>query len=219
MERPAALQVIEEVLGSIEPAAAKQFVDSPTPGRPEIVVNGLRVPVIRVGWSNVEPFFTMLFKVSNQRFFAGALPECRLGWNRRFRNLGGRIDCTRRRVELSAPHYEACGAAAIGVVLLHEMIHLSLFEERRPFGHTPLFKSRSVALGMPRIHHEMPLPDRLKGRRNTHLYACPCGAVIRSRIQFRAPRACAACCRRHAKGRYDARFQLRYVGVEGGTTH
>ncbi len=40
---------------------------------------------------------------------------------------------------------------------------------------------------------------------------CPgCGTVYRRARRPKRASACASCCRRHADGRYDARFQLRY---------
>lgn len=42
---------------------------------------------------------------------------------------------------------------------------------------------------------------------------CPgCGATVRRARRPRRATACAACCRRHAGGRYDARFRLRFGG-------
>jgi predicted SprT family Zn-dependent metalloprotease len=95
----------------------------------------------------------------------------------------------------------------MGIVLVHEMIHLALFADRLSFGHTPEFKRRSRALGLPGIYHELPLPNRMV-RAKRYVYGCPCGARVESRVKFRQPRACGRCCRRFARGRFDPRFVL-----------
>jgi predicted SprT family Zn-dependent metalloprotease len=202
---------VRQIIGRLEPelSSAKSLQNAPT-----VRVNGIDVPVLRLQWRNVGPFFEQLFDYSNRQHFRGHLPPCKLSWNKRFRRVGGRIDCRARLVELSAAHYESCGCAALGVVLLHEQVHLSLYEEGLAYGHTAEFKRRSLNLGLPDIHHEMPLPDRLRKPRCVHLYQCVCGTVVQSRIKFRKPRACATCCDRYSGGRYDRRFQLRYIGIK-----
>ncbi|MGL4464488.1 MAG: SprT-like domain-containing protein [Planctomycetia bacterium] len=139
------------------------FFDDPPPRC--VVVNGVRVPIVRLEDHKVDLYFQRLYDLSNRLHFGGRLADCDLVWNRRFRNLGGRIDCGRRVIELSAAHFEACGVAALGVVLIHEQIHLSLFLEKKPFGHTSEFKRLATALGQPEIRHRMPLPRRLARRR------------------------------------------------------
>lgn len=213
MQSNPTLRVIQKVIRQVEPAALRRAGDwAESSG--QVSVNGIHVPVLRLGWSNVGPFFEELYRQANQELFEnGSLPRCRLVWNKRFRNLGGRIDPQNRVLELSAAHYEACGAVALGVVLVHEQIHLALYEQGLPHGHTRAFKSLSGNLGLPSIHHEMPLPERLRPAPKLHWYRCRCGKVISSRIRFHKPRACAECCHRHAKGRYDSRFNLRYIGT------
>lgn len=208
-----AVAVVADVLTRVDPAAAERFCQ-PNPETPTATVNGIAVPIVRIGWQHVGRFYGELFASANDRLFNGRLPACRLSWNRRFRNLGGRIDCRQNLIELSSAHFEACGAPALGIVLIHEQIHLSLSTDHLSSGHTPEFKRRSLALGLPSIHHAMPLPQRLRRPRRVHVYRCACGKEVQSRVRFRQPRACAACCRRHANGRFDRRFLLEYIGAE-----
>lgn len=204
-------RVLTEVEPGAVPSGDLPYVDTAST---IVRVNGLEVPVVRVSWKKVGEFFERLYEVSNRENFSAGLPPCKLLWNKRFRRVGGRIDCKHRTVELSAAHYESCGCAALGIVLIHEQIHLSLYEEGIAYGHTPEFKRRSLGLGLPAIHHEMPLPDRLRKPVRYHLYCCACGAVVKSRVKFRKPRACAACCNRFAAGHYDTRFRLTYMGIQ-----
>jgi predicted SprT family Zn-dependent metalloprotease len=208
------LDVLWNSLGEIDPSAQERWLDAHSRLRP-VHVNGVDVPIVRIPWSRVDDFFQLAFQQANNALFGGDLPPCRLRWNSRFRGVAGRIECRSRRIELSSAHFEACGVVALGVVLIHEQIHLSLFEHRLPFGHTGEFKRRSREVGLPEIHHALPLPDRIVRRRRLHRWACrTCGRVSTSKIRFRAPRACADCCGRFARGRYDARFNLVYLGVE-----
>lgn len=211
-------RILRNLLAEISSAAAatwdrafegRQVSDEPTKF---ITVNGARFPVIRLPWQQVGDWFEELYRRSNEQFFQARLPTAKLTWNRRFRNLGGRIQPKQGLIELSSAHYEACGVAALGAVLIHEQIHFSLFVEHLSSGHTPEFKRRSIALGLPNIRHEMPLPRRMQKPVQVHRYACGCGRVIESRRRFRQPRACVACCNQFARGKFDRRFQLRYVG-------
>lgn len=176
-----------------------------------LTVNGAQFPVIRLGWRQVGDWFATLYRRANQQFFADRLPTARLLWNRRFRAVGGRIQPESNLIEMSAAHFEACGVAALGAVLIHEQVHYSLFIDRMKFGHTAEFRRRSALLGLPDIRHEMPLPARLRKPSILHRYRCPCGRQIESLRKFRRPRACAACCMQHSDGRFDKRFQLRLI--------
>lgn len=177
-----------------------------------VVANGLPLPIVRIEWNQIDDFFDTLFDRANAELFRSSLPPCRRTWNRRFRSVAGRIECRSRTIELSSAHFEACGVAALGAVLIHEMIHLYLFEQRMPYGHNSAFKIMSRSAGLPSVYHELPLPTRLKRQRSWHLYRCSCGIELRSRVRFRTPRACASCCRRFNRSRYDERYRLQYVG-------
>lgn len=95
------LRVVSKVLRQIEPGMAPRlgnWAEAPS----QVSVNGIHVPVLRLGWNKVGPFFEELYRQANQELFEnGSLPQCRLVWNKRFRNLGGRIDPQNRVLELS----------------------------------------------------------------------------------------------------------------------
>jgi predicted SprT family Zn-dependent metalloprotease len=206
--------LIGDVLSQVEPSAFDRWQE--VLGKreaPQVTANGLAVPIQRVSWNRVDDFFEGVFQQANERFFAGRLPRCRRIWNSRFRGLAGRIRCPERIIELSSAHFEQCGVAAMGVVLVHEMIHLALHTDRLPMGHTVEFKRRSLSVGLPRIYHELPLPSRLV-KRKKYLYRCSCGQVVEAKIKFRQPRACARCCRQYARGRFDPRFVLVLVAED-----
>ena len=204
-------QLIADVLAAVDSSIHTKWCDGLDDLHlPRVTANGLSVPIVRVSWNKVDEFFERLFGVANDRYFANQLPRCRRVWNRRFRGLAGRIECRSKTIELSSAHYEQCGIGAMGIVLVHEMIHLALFTERLPHGHTGEFKRRSYSLGLPRIYHELPLPNRLV-RPKRYVYACTCGLQVESKIRFRAPRACATCCRKFNRGRFDRRFRLFLV--------
>ena len=180
------------------------------------IVNGLRVPLVRLPGADLMPFFEAVQREANGRFFAGRLPTCAIGWNRRFRRLGGRIDLKSLRIELSAVHYESAGAAALGVVVVHEQIHLDLHVRGRDSGHTREFQRISTSLGLPSIYHEMILPPRAR-RHVMHQYRCGgCRTVVASKVKFRTPRACRECCDRLAGGKFDRRFRLIYLRTVRG---
>lgn len=204
-------RLIADVLASIDSSTHAKWRDGlGDPNLPRVTANGLSVPIVRVPWNKVDDFFETLFAIANDRHFSSVLPRCRRVWNRRFRGLAGRIECRSKTIELSSAHFEQCGIGAMGIVLVHEMIHLALFTERRPHGHTGEFKRRSFSLGLPRIYHELPLPTRLV-RPKRYVYACACGLRVESKIRFRAPRACASCCKKFNRGRFDRRFALFLV--------
>ncbi|MBY0585572.1 SprT-like domain-containing protein [bacterium] len=209
-QNPTAI-LVGEVLADVESTAFQRWTDSlGNDLLPHVTANGLTVPIVRVSWNRVDDFFQTLFDRANHQFFGNHLPPCRRVWNRRFRGLAGRIQCRENVIELSSAHFEQCGAAAMGIVLVHEMIHLALFTDRLPFGHTGEFKRRSLSVGLPRIYHELPLPGRL-AKSKRYRYRCVCGQMVLSRIKFRQPRACAHCCKKFSRGRFDPRFTLVFV--------
>lgn len=204
-----------DAMDRVDPSAGQRWRESSAIENADqasrVLVNGVAVPVVRVARGDTEDFFDVVHELANEQFFDGGLPEYRRIWNRRFRSVAGRIDVRRQVIELSSAHDEACGSVALGIVYLHELIHLDLFVRGRPIGHTGEFKRLSRSLGMPDIRHQLPLPARL-GKKRLHRYACPTGCSLESLVRFRAPRACAACCRAYAGGRYDSRYRLRYLG-------
>lgn len=210
-----ALELIRTTYEELYPEARRGAAESR--GRARVLVNGVHADVVWLPTHLLGIFLEEVQRRGNDAFFDGALPKCQFSWNRRFRNSAGRINCGRRHIELSSAHYEACGPLPLAVVFIHEMIHLSLYEDHLPHGHTREFKRRSWRLGLPRIHHELPLPERITSARRYQIYQCrSCQRVTESRVRFRRPRACGRCCRQFAQGRFDRRFLLLWKGERVG---
>lgn len=102
--------------------------------------------------------------------------------------------------------------------LRHELAHLVAFERAAGFlrrkriaPHGPEWRQACAELGIPDETrcHALPLPRRQVAR--PFGYRCPgCGNVLwRVRaISRRRMVACGACCKQHARGRFDPRFRL-----------
>ena len=95
---------------------------------------------------------------------------------------------------------------------LHELAHLVAFARagrRRIAPHGPEWREACHDLGIPdedRCHALDFQPRRLERK---YLYTCPhCGTVIRRVRRLRRRVAGFPCCRAHAGGRFNARFQL-----------
>ncbi len=89
--------------------------------------------------------------------------------------------------------------------MLHEMIHLQLWHEGKPFGHTDEFHRIMKRVGAKRFN---PVP---KIRPYKHWYECP-GCRVRVPARRRIDNsACMSCCKKHSHGQYDSRFRLLLV--------
>jgi ribosomal protein L37AE/L43A len=156
------------------------------------------------------------------RYFASSLGACRIEWSRRLTRAAGNIDVKKRLVKLSVPllldafvdgrsHIVvgircADSSQAIEEILKHEMIHLWLFVNGLPCGHTPEFRRKAREIGQLKTRHEIARPLPKSG----WIYACPrCDAQIVRRKRFGRARACARCCRQFNGGKFDTRFALR----------
>jgi predicted SprT family Zn-dependent metalloprotease len=96
--------------------------------------------------------------------------------------------------------------------LRHELAHL-IARHRNPrraiAPHGPEWRAACADLGIPdeNARHTLPLPRRKLAR--PHLYICPsCRVEVRRARPFRRGVACLACCRKHSRGSYDARFRF-----------
>lgn len=164
-----------------------------------------------------------LYDELNDRYFDRILPPCELKWSRRLTRAAGTIRCERRLITLSVPllvepyrevgaAFEICGVTcasfeeALREILKHEMIHLWLYVQKLPHGHTPAFRAKARAIGQPRTRHNIALPPPTSG----WVYRCAaCASELHRRRRFSRPVACAACCKTHNRGKYDERFKLR----------
>lgn len=156
----------------------------------------------------------------NREFFEGILPPCQIRWSRRLTRAAGNIRVESRIIALSVPllidafadgkTFTICGVScadsesALREILKHEMIHLWLFEQGLPPGHTREFRAKARAIGQSQTRHGIDLPAPKSG----WIYRCRnCGAQMTRRRVSRAT-ACARCCREHNGGKFDARFVL-----------
>jgi SprT protein len=135
-------------------------------------------------------------------------------WNGRLRSAAGRADSRRASISLN-PRLRDHSAAEIDRTLRHELAHLvaqSRAGRRRILPHGPEWRMACRDLGIvgERACHQLPFPVRLRARR--FLYRCPnCGGDFPRVRRIHRATACLGCCRRHNRGRFDARFQLRLV--------
>lgn len=105
--------------------------------------------------------------------------------------------------------------------LRHELAHLAAYDRagrRRITAHGAEWRLACMDLGVPGETrcHTLPLGRRRPARRG-HVYRCPgCATTLRRTRPIDARRhrlACRECCRRHAGGRFDRRFE--FVKVAG----
>lgn len=153
---------------------------------------------------------------------ASLASEVRVSWNRRMRTAAGRAFTREGRIELNPRLQELpeeIRDAELRATFLHELAHLvasARAGRRRIAPHGPEWRQACRDLGIPgedRCHALDFQPRRLARK---YAYACPaCGAVIQRVRRLRRRVACYLCCRKHAGGRYDGRFQLRETSLGG----
>lgn len=136
--------------------------------------------------------------------------KIRVGWNSRLRSSAGRAWPRESVIELN-PRLAAFGPGEVRRTLLHELAHLVAHERhgRKIAPHGPEWRRACADLGIPgeSSRHELPLPRNR--RRLRFLYQCPnCGARLPRVRRLTRAAACHACCRAHADGRFDPRFEL-----------
>ena len=167
-----------------------------------------------------------LYDELNAQFFDTILPPCDIRWSRQLTRAAGNINVRERVIKLSQPilvdafrpsslfaiEYSVCGVLcstaehATREILKHEMIHLWLFVQDLPSGHTAQFRQKAKQIGQPRTRHEIALPTPKSG----WIYACNrCGHEFSRRRRYSRAVACARCCQTWNKGQFDARFKLR----------
>ncbi len=149
---------------------------------------------------------------ANATKFDDLLPATyRIAWNPLLRRLTGRITYGRRLIEIATFHYRRYGYADAVATLEHEMLHLYLHRLRLPSGHNRLFKREAKRLGI-RVFHDNDY-RRNTPPRDRYMYSCPACSrmVFRQRRVSHRRLACGTCCREHAGGAWDPRFQLAFV--------
>jgi predicted SprT family Zn-dependent metalloprotease len=142
--------------------------------------------------------------------FDGIIPrDFRIVFNPFLRRLTGRITYGLKLIEISRYHYTKYGMKDAIATLEHELLHLYLHKLGLPSGHNKDFKRLAAKRGI-RVFHANAYP---KNRPNPYryLYECPCCGRMVSRmrrISGQKGLACGICCRAHAEGTWDARFEL-----------
>lgn len=142
-------------------------------------------------------------------------------WNPRMRTAAGRAFSRDQRIELntrlqSLP--EGQREQELRNTFLHELAHLVAIEragKKRIQPHGTEWKIACHDLGIPgedRCHSLDFLPRRISRK---YAYHCPqCQAVIRRVRRLNRRVACFPCCKTHAGGRFDPRFQLVEAKLE-----
>lgn len=143
--------------------------------------------------------------------FDGILPhDFVIVFNPFLRRLTGRITYTQRLIEISRYHFEKYGLTDAIATLEHELLHLYLHKLGLPSGHNNDFKRLARAKGI-RIYHENSYP-RNRPSPFRYLYACPsCQRLVSRQRPTGFRLACGVCCRDHAGGAWDRRYELRLM--------
>jgi len=144
-----------------------------------------------------------------------------VSWNSRMRTAAGRAFAREWKIELNPRLQdlpEESRDAELRNTFLHELAHLVAFARvgrKRIAPHGPEWRQACHDLGIPgedRCHALDFQPRRLTKK---FAYTCPsCEAVIHRVRRLRRRVACYPCCRKHAGGQYDARFQLRETRLD-----
>jgi predicted SprT family Zn-dependent metalloprotease len=152
------------------------------------------------------------YQAARRLKFQGLLPHrYHIVFNPHLRRLTGRITYSLELIEISTYHFRQYGYDDAVATLEHEMLHLYLHRLGMPSGHTLPFKRLARTLGI-RVFHQNPYPKN-RTLRHRYLYECPSCArlVFRRAHRAKAALACGVCCRAHARGAWDARFQLTLI--------
>lgn len=139
-----------------------------------------------------------------------------VSWNPRMRTAAGRALAKTWSIELN-PRLQTLPPGQreleLRVTFLHELAHLFAFARagrRRISPHGAEWREACRDLGIPGEDrcHQLDFPGRRLERK--YAYICPhCEAVIQRVRRIHRRVACLPCCRKHAGGKFDARFQLR----------
>jgi len=152
----------------------------------------------------------------NVQHFGAEVPPAKIVLNARLLSTGGRIDTRLRVLELNPWRLRELPETGIETIF-HEMIHLWLYAQGLPSGHTAAFKVKMTERG----HHSIRygVPGDPKGPRHAYpgsdrrvVYRCvTCGHEYRRRQQFRQTMLCGVCLRERGE-----RCRLELVAVLRG---
>ncbi len=151
----------------------------------------------------------------NAAHFGDLCPPVKLVINQRLRTTAGRIDTARRVLELNGLRLAQLPETRIETIY-HEMVHLWLYAQGLPCGHTAAFRAKMterghVSIGYGRDDDPKGPHHRFRGSERRVVYRCPgCGQEFVRRRRFGRAMACRAC--------YDAGRGRRRL-VEQGVIH
>src|SRR5262245_35771934 len=134
----------------------------------------------------------------------------RVVWNSKLRSTAGYAKWPQWLIELNPRLREFEGQ--IERTMKHELAHLIAYARagrRRIEPHGPEWRKACADIGIPdeSARHTLPLPRSTQERKFT--YVCQhCGFTVARVKKFRRHTACLSCCKKHNKGRYDARYQF-----------
>lgn len=140
------------------------------------------------------------FDQLNLRHFNDLCPPVKLVCNARLRSTAARIDTLRRVLELNPGRLTALPETRVETIF-HEMIHLWLYAQGWPSGHTPRFRAKMaerghVSFGYGRDGDPKGPLHAYAGSEPRVVYRCPkCGQQFPRRRRYAQPMACGGCFR------------------------
>jgi predicted SprT family Zn-dependent metalloprotease len=136
--------------------------------------------------------------------------KLRVVWNPKLRSTAGYAKWPQWLIELNPRLREFVGQ--IDRTLKHELAHLIAYARagrKRIEPHGAEWRKACAQIGIPdeSARHTLPLPRSKQTRKFT--YVCQhCGFTVARVRKFRRHTACLACCKKHNRGRYDARYEF-----------
>lgn len=138
-------------------------------------------------------------------------------WNPRLRSTAGLANY-RKQLILLNPQLSRFGEEEVRRTMLHELAHLLAHYragKTRISAHGTEWKKACADLGIAgekRCHN---LPLRTTQRATRFRYTCPgCHIIVPRHRKMKRASACLACCRKHNRGKYDARFKFLMISAE-----
>ena len=156
-----------------------------------------------------------------ERGLAALADAVSVTWNPRMRTAAGRAFARQSRIELNPRLQdlpEGDREAELRNTFLHELAHLVAYARagrKRIQPHGEEWRQACHDLDIPGEDrcHALDFKPRRQARK--YAYTCPqCDAVIQRVRRLGRRVACFPCCRKHAGGQFDARFQLRETRLD-----
>ncbi len=154
---------------------------------------------------------------------ATLIPRIRVIWYHRLQNSAGRAHFQDSRIELNPRLATLSDPSEIERTLLHELAHLlswhrsitkadgtPLSRPRKIDAHGPEWRQACTDLGIPNEPrcHTLELAPRRKVKPK-YAFICPhCKEHLLRVRPLARHSACAPCCKRHNKGKFDARYEF-----------